>query len=152
RLALLPDGPAGHGDGEPGPGRGPDRAEPAGRPGAHDAGAGWFNDRAAGDESARPTRTSRLADRVPRGGSLRANALPADADPPVLYHLACTSDPESPGQLHGGDGVVSAVLPGPSRRHAWRGVHVVRVHLPVARRCVLRLGVRGPRVRGRGGD
>ena len=41
---------------------------------------------------------------------------------------------------------LALVFPGASRRHAWRGVHMVRVRLPMAGGRLFRLGVRCARV------
>ena len=64
--------------------------------------------------------------------------------------LRLLQTPRGPGEHAGGDGLVAALLAGAPRRDPRRGVHLVRVHLPMAGRGLLRLGLRGPRVRHRG--
>ena len=82
------------------------------------------------------------------GAGLYEEALFRLALIPLLFRrCGCSMVPAARG-LHAGDhGVVAALLAGPPRGGAGRGVHLVRVHLPMAGGGLLRLGVRGPGLR-----
>ena len=63
---------------------------------------------------------------------------------------SASANPPGPGQCAGGDRLGAALLAGPPRGHARRGLHLVRLCLSLDGGSVLRLGVRDPRLWHRG--
>ena len=70
--------------------------------------------------------------------------------PISLRALAAPADAAGAGERPGGDRLGAPLLAGAPRGQSRRGVHLVRVRLPLDGGGLLRLGVRPPRIRDRG--
>ena len=117
-----------------------------------DAGFSYLEQRGTGILAIEPGRDDALRlflDRLRGRRRLRGNAVSADSGPRLLWAPATLAGPAGPREHPGRHRLGVALRAGPPRRKPRRAVHLVRLHLPLDGRRLLRLGLRPARLRDR---